>query len=594
MPGLPAGEIAIPHVTYRAVIANEPPITPALVAEHGLKPEEYQRILDLIGREPSFTELGIFSAMWNEHCSYKSSKVHLRNLPTKAPWVIQGPGENAGVIDIGDGLAVVFKMESHNHPSYIEPYQGAATGVGGILRDVFTMGARPIACLNALCLRRSGASQDAASGVGRGRRRRRLRQFVRRADGRRPGALPHPLRRQQSGQRHGGRASPRTDKIFYAAASGVGMPIVYLGSKTGRDGIHGASMASAEFGEGAEEKRPTVQVGDPFSEKLLLEACLEIMAQGLRHRHPGHGRGGADLLGGRDGRQGQPRRRSRTRQGAVPRDRHERLRDDALGKPGAHAHGAQAREGSRGRGDLPQMGARLRHRRRHHAEQALHRQALPATRRSICRSRSSATRRRSTIGPTPTRRSAGGEGFERDAADAGARRAGKADRHAGPVLQALGLGAVRPRHPRQHRAAAGRRRRGGARQRRSEGAGAHRRCDAALLRGRSVRGRQAGGGGSLAQHHRRRRQAAGDHRQSEFRQSRRSRRSWASSSAACAASPRPARRSTSPSCPATSRSTTRRRAAASCRRRASAASACSPTSPSRRRSPSRPRARRSC
>ncbi|MSP46967.1 MAG: phosphoribosylformylglycinamidine synthase subunit PurL [Xanthobacteraceae bacterium] len=258
---------------------NEPPITAALVAEHGLKPDEYQRILDLIGREPSFTELGIFSAMWNEHCSYKSSKVHLRNLPTKAPWVIQGPGENAGVIDIGDGLAVVFKMESHNHPSYIEPYQGAATGVGGILRDVFTMGARPIACLNALSFgdpdhpKTRHLVSGVVAGVGGygnsfgvptvgGQVR-----FHTRYDGNNlVNAMAVGLAEK--------------DKIFYAAASGVGMPIVYLGSKTGRDGIHGASMASAEFGEGAEEKRPTVQVGDPFSEKLLLEACLEIMAKG--------------------------------------------------------------------------------------------------------------------------------------------------------------------------------------------------------------------------------------------------------------------------------------------------------------------------
>ena len=166
-------------------------------------------LVKLIGREPSFTELGIFSAMWNEHCSYKSSKIHLRTLPTKAPWVIQGPGENAGVIDIGDGLAVVFKMESHNHPSFIEPYQGAATGVGGILRDVFTMGARPIACLNALRFGDPNHPRDAPSGRRRGRRHRRLRQFLRRADGRRRGALPSPLRRQHPGQRHGGR--PRRD-----------------------------------------------------------------------------------------------------------------------------------------------------------------------------------------------------------------------------------------------------------------------------------------------------------------------------------------------------------------------------------------------
>jgi phosphoribosylformylglycinamidine synthase II len=261
------------------VTSSEPAITPELIAEHGLKPDEYARIVKLMGREPSFTELGIFSAMWNEHCSYKSSKIHLRTLPTKAPWVIQGPGENAGVIDIGDGLAVVFKMESHNHPSYIEPYQGAATGVGGILRDVFTMGARPIACLNALSFGDPGHPKTrrvvagVVAGIGGygnsfgvptvgGEVR-----FHRRYDG---NCLVNAMAVGIAAK----------DKIFYSAASGVGMPIVYLGSKTGRDGIHGASMASAEFGADAEEKRPTVQVGDPFSEKLLLEACLEIMAEG--------------------------------------------------------------------------------------------------------------------------------------------------------------------------------------------------------------------------------------------------------------------------------------------------------------------------
>src|SRR5436305_1104988 len=252
-------------------------ISPALIAAHGLTAEEYQRILALIGREPSITELGIFSAMWNEHCSYKSSKTHLRTLPTKAPWVIQGPGENAGVISIGDGLAVVFKMESHNHPSYIEPYQGAATGVGGILRDVFTMGARPIACLNALSFGdpKHPKTRHLVSGVvaGVGGYGNSFGvptvggsvRFHSRYDGNNlVNAMAVGL--------------AEVDKIFYAAASGVGMPIVYLGSKTGRDGIHGASMASAEFGEDSEAKRPTVQVGDPFSEKLLLEACLEIMA----------------------------------------------------------------------------------------------------------------------------------------------------------------------------------------------------------------------------------------------------------------------------------------------------------------------------
>ena len=259
--------------------SNEPPITPELIAEHGLKPDEYARIEKLIGRAPSFTELGIFSAMWNEHCSYKSSKIHLRTLPTKAPWVIQGPGENAGVIAIGDGLAVVFKMESHNHPSYIEPYQGAATGVGGILRDVFTMGARPIACLNALSFGdpKNPKTRSLVSGVvaGIGGYGNSFGvptvggevRFHRRYDG---NCLVNAM----------AVGLADADKIFYSAASGLGMPIVYLGSKTGRDGIHGASMASAEFGADAEEKRPTVQVGDPFSEKLLLEACLEIMAKG--------------------------------------------------------------------------------------------------------------------------------------------------------------------------------------------------------------------------------------------------------------------------------------------------------------------------
>src|SRR5580693_2233531 len=261
------------------VKSNEPKITPELVAEHGLKPDEYRRLIELIGRPPSFTELGIFSAMWNEHCSYKSSKIHLRTLPTTAPWVIQGPGENAGVIDIGGGLAVVFKMESHNHPSYIEPYQGAATGVGGILRDVFTMGARPIACLNALSFGdpKSPKTRALVSGVvaGIGGYGNSFGvpmvggevRFHTRYDG---NCLVNAM----------AVGLAETDKIFYAAASGVNMPIVYLGSKTGRDGIHGATMASAEFGADAEEKRPTVQVGDPFSEKLLLEACLEIMAKG--------------------------------------------------------------------------------------------------------------------------------------------------------------------------------------------------------------------------------------------------------------------------------------------------------------------------
>ena len=261
------------------LIRNSVPITPQLVAEHGLKPDEYQHLLKLIGREPTLTELGIVSAMWNEHCSYKSSRLHLRGLPTKAKWVIQGPGENAGVIDIGDGLACVFKMESHNHPSFIEPYQGATTGVGGILRDVFTMGARPIACLNAL---RFG---DPAHP-----RTRHLVSGVVAGIGGYGNSFGVPTVGGQVGfhPRYNGNilvnamavGLAKADEIFYAKATGVGKSIVYLGSKTGRDGIHGATMASAEFDDKSEEKRPTVQVGDPFAEKLLLEACLDIMAAG--------------------------------------------------------------------------------------------------------------------------------------------------------------------------------------------------------------------------------------------------------------------------------------------------------------------------
>jgi phosphoribosylformylglycinamidine synthase subunit PurL len=258
---------------------NDVAITPQFVKEHGLKADEYERFVALIGREPTLTELGIVSAMWNEHCSYKSSRIHLRTLPTKAPWVIQGPGENAGVIDIGDGLACVFKMESHNHPSFIEPYQGATTGVGGILRDVFTMGARPIAALNFL---RFGEPEHPKT--------RHLVGGVVAGIGGYGNSFGVPTVGGGMGfhRRYNGNilvnamavGLARTDEIFYAAATGVGNPIVYLGSKTGRDGIHGATMASAEFDDASEEKRPTVQVGDPFAEKLLLEACLELMKSG--------------------------------------------------------------------------------------------------------------------------------------------------------------------------------------------------------------------------------------------------------------------------------------------------------------------------
>ncbi len=260
-------------------IPNDIQITPELVAAHGLKPDEYQRILDLIGRVPSFTELGIFSAMWNEHCSYKSSKKWLKTLPTTGAVVIQGPGENAGVVDIGDGETVVFKMESHNHPSYIEPYQGAATGVGGILRDVFTMGARPIAAMNAL---RFGAPDHP--------RTRHLVAGVVAGVGGYGNSFGVPTvgGEVEFDARYNGNilvnafaaGLARADSIFLSEAKGVGLPVVYLGAKTGRDGVGGATMASAEFDESIEEKRPTVQVGDPFTEKCLLEACLELMKTG--------------------------------------------------------------------------------------------------------------------------------------------------------------------------------------------------------------------------------------------------------------------------------------------------------------------------
>jgi phosphoribosylformylglycinamidine synthase II len=252
-------------------------ITPAIVREHGLSPGEYARIEALLGRAPNLVELGIFSVMWSEHCSYKSTRAHLRRLPTRASWVLQGPGENAGVIDIGDGDVAVFKMESHNHPSFIEPYQGAATGVGGIMRDVFTMGARPVAMMNAL---RFGAPNHEKT--------RHLVAGVVAGIGGYGNCMGVPTVGGEVNFHSSYNGNilvnamcvglARADRIFKSAAEGAGNPVVYIGSKTGRDGIHGATMASAEFSEDSQEKRPTVQVGDPFTEKLLLEACLELMA----------------------------------------------------------------------------------------------------------------------------------------------------------------------------------------------------------------------------------------------------------------------------------------------------------------------------
>lgn len=256
---------------------SSPEITEDIIKDHGLSPSEYEQVLEHLGRAPNLTELGIISVMWSEHCSYKSSRIHLKTLPTEAPWVIQGPGENAGVIDIGDNQAAIFKMESHNHPSFIEPYQGAATGVGGILRDVFTMGARPIANMNAL---RFGEPAHEKT--------RHLISGVVAGIGGYGNCVGVPTVGGETNfhKAYNGNILVNAmnvgladqDKIFYSAAAGVGNPVVYVGSKTGRDGIHGATMASAEFSDDAEEKRPTVQVGDPFTEKLLIEACLELMA----------------------------------------------------------------------------------------------------------------------------------------------------------------------------------------------------------------------------------------------------------------------------------------------------------------------------
>lgn len=259
---------------------REPDITPELIKDHGLTEEEYQKILEILGRKPTFTELGIFSVMWSEHCSYKSSRIHFKHFPTEAPWVIQGPGENAGVIDIGDGLAAVFKMESHNHPSYIEPYQGAATGVGGILRDVFTMGARPIASLNSL---RFGNPQDPFQkhlfhGVVGGIAGYGNCVGVPTVGGE---IYFHPCYNGNILVNVFNLGIAKKDRIFRGRAEGIGNPVIYVGSKTGRDGIHGVTMASEEFTDDAQQKKPNVQVGDPFTEKLLLEACLEAMSKDL-------------------------------------------------------------------------------------------------------------------------------------------------------------------------------------------------------------------------------------------------------------------------------------------------------------------------
>src|SRR5262244_1840720 len=258
-------------------------ITPDVIAAHNLTTKEFNRIKELLGREPNLVELGVFSVMWSEHCSYKSSRLHLKKLPTRGKLVVQGPGENAGIIDIGSGYVAAFKIESHNHPSFIEPFQGAATGVGGILRDIFTMGARPIAVMDAI---RFGPLDDPVNGA----RNRRILSGVVSGIAHYGNCFGVPTVGGECVFEACYNGNPlinvfalgvaKKDEIFYAKAAGVGNPVIYVGAKTGRDGIHGASMASAEFTEQSKQKRPNVQVGDPFLEKLLLEACLEAMHTG--------------------------------------------------------------------------------------------------------------------------------------------------------------------------------------------------------------------------------------------------------------------------------------------------------------------------
>src|SRR5665213_2693098 len=280
-------ELTAMTTAFSAVVPDPVSITPQLLAQHSITADEYNRILEALGRVPSLTELGIFSVMWSEHCSYKSSRVHLKRLPTESPLVVQGPGENAGIIDVGDGWACAFKIESHNHPSYIEPYQGAATGVGGILRDIFTMNARPLAVMDSL---RFGPLDEAEPDEALRRKNHQVATGIVHGVAGYGNCFGVPNLGGETRFEPCYSGNPlvnafalglvRKDEIFYARATGVGNPVIYVGAKTGRDGIHGATMASEEFTEGSEQKRPNVQMGDPFLEKLLLEACLEAMATG--------------------------------------------------------------------------------------------------------------------------------------------------------------------------------------------------------------------------------------------------------------------------------------------------------------------------
>ena len=369
--GYGRGGSAIERATLSA---HEPKVDEALAVAHGLKPDEYARFVALIGRTPTFTELGIVSAMWNEHCSYKSSRLHLRGLPTKAPWVIQGPGENAGVIDIGDGDACVFKMESHNHPSFIEPYQGAATGVGGILRDVFTMGARPVACLNFL---RFGSPDHPKT--------RHLVAGVVAGIGGYGNSFGVPTVGGSVGfhRRYDGNilvnamavGVARADAIFYREGDRRRQSdrLSRLEDRPRRHPRRDHGLGRLRGGRRGEA--PDRAGRRPVRREAAARGLPRADGLGRGRRHPGHGRGRPHLLGGRDGGQGRSRRRARPRRRPLPRDRHDRLRDDALREPGAHADGAEARAGSEGRRHLPQMGARLRRHRQDDRHEALRRQA---------------------------------------------------------------------------------------------------------------------------------------------------------------------------------------------------------------------------
>ncbi len=320
-------------------------ITPDVIAAHQLTASEYDKILALLGREPTLTELGIFSVMWSEHCSYKSTRIHLKKLPTESKYVLQGPGENAGIIDIGDGLAIAFKIESHNHPSFIEPFQGAATGVGGILRDIFTMGARPIAVMDSI---RFGKLDDEQTGA----RNRRILEGVVSGIAHYGNCFGVPTVGGECVFEESYDGNPlvnvfalgvfRHDEIFYGKASGVGNPVIYVGAKTGRDGIHGASMASAEFTEESKQKRPNVQVGDPFMEKLLLEACLEAMKTGAIVGIQDMGAAGLTSSTCEMGSRAGTGRGDRSAVRAAAGIRHDAIRNDAFRIPGAHAAGGGA------------------------------------------------------------------------------------------------------------------------------------------------------------------------------------------------------------------------------------------------------------